>query len=80
MTKQEFLNGRSVEELTPCGTNGYGLVVYDIDYDIDDSIFWAYARDKKLHKSQVYYTPDDDRFYFRLPNGNRQFMDEILRV
>ena len=57
--------------------NTLSVVIYDIDYDINDHIIWSYSDENKLHKSKIYYSADDSYFIHK---NHRFYLNEFIRI
>ncbi len=69
------------EPIAVCGiSNTMSVLIYDIEYGINDSVIWKYSNEDKFHKSRIYYGQhDDDRAFFS-NCGNRFYLDEFMRL
>jgi hypothetical protein len=60
-------------------SNTMSVLIYDIEYGINDSVIWRFSNEKKLHKSRIYYRQHDDERAFFSYCGNRFYLDEFIR-
>lgn len=60
-------------------SDGYNMVIYEIENGIDDYVIWGYADEKKQRRSKIYYTQSSGRAYFKV-NGSRRYLDSFMRT
>ena len=58
--------------------NTLSILIYDIEYGINDSVIWGFSNEDKLHKSRIYYQQHDDKDFFSYC-GKRFHLNEFIR-
>ena len=61
-------------------SNFGGIEILDIEYGINDKVVWRYnfGKPEKPHKSIIYYTAKGRAYFKRY--GQREYLDEYMRV
>ena len=58
--------------------NGASINLLYFLHESVDRVAWKYSFDDKIHKSKI-YTTSTDRKYF-LINGKREYLEEYIRI
>lgn len=54
--------------------------IYSIEYGIDDEVEYGYSNDDEIFKSTIEYDVDSGRPYFMDNTGDKQYLDDFIRI
>ena len=73
-------NESNLQPVAACGiSNTVAVLIYSIEYGINDSVIWGFSNEDKLHKCRIYYAQHNDRNFFSYC-GKRFYLDEFMRL